>query len=254
MNQVCLPVPCLHPLMAFAKGDDWECWQIGPHLGILAQHNFQIPGKIDEWIKGQLEERIIKELGLLVKKLRIATSRIKNLAPALLGQQASGVISRDDHLGNDLDRLTLHLPSTSPPSAASSSTSSSTLDSETSIDPSVIDLRTLSSPHHSTLFESLNHLLATDRKYLIRHALANQTRFSKELVGRHDPNAILKEGIISLSSGSERGQLVLPVMTALFRLKLYSGKGWGTQLWIVRVRQVIVVREVQIQALVYMIW
>jgi len=131
---------------------------------------------------------------------------------------AKGVISRHpDNIKGDLDQLVVHLPH-----------SSTLFDSP---NPSEIDLRSLSPEYYSQLFDNLNSLLATDRTYLLRQALANRLPLPKELIGKRGLPKEALEGItISLSSGSQRGQLVLPVMVALLRLKLYSGQGWGTQL------------------------
>jgi len=187
----------------------------GPHLGILAQHDIQIPRKLDEWVQSQLEERLMKELKALVNPLKKATARSKNI---ISDPNPRGVISR--HPGNiqgDLDQLIVHLPH-----------SSTLFDSP---DPSEIDLRSLSPGYHSQLFDNLNSLLATDRTYLLRQALANKAPLPKVLIGKRGlPREVLEGTSISLSSGSQRGQLVLPVMVALLRLKLYSGQGWETQL------------------------
>lgn len=157
----------------------------------------------------------MKELAALVNPLKKATARSKNIIP---DPNAKGVISR--HLGNTkggFDHLIVHLPH-----------SSKLFDST---DPSEIDLRSLSSGYHFQLFDNLNSLLATDRTYLLRQALANKLPLPKELIGKRGlPKDALEGTTISLSSGSQRGQLVLPVMVALLRLKLYSGQGWGTQL------------------------
>jgi hypothetical protein len=156
----------------------------------------------------------MKELSALVNPLKKATVRSKNTIPE---SNARGVISRYPKTGEDLDQLIIHLPH------------SSTYFESTN--PSEIDLRSLSPSYHSQLFDNLNSLLATDRTYLLRQALANKLPLSKELIGKRGlPKEALEGTTISLSSGSERGQLVLPVMVALLRLKLYSGQGWGTQL------------------------
>jgi hypothetical protein len=156
----------------------------------------------------------MKELRALVNPLKKATVRSKNTIPE---PNARGVISRIIEKGEDLDQLIIHLPR------------SSTLFESTN--PSEIDLRSLSPSYHVQLFDNLKSLLATDRTYLLRQALANKLPFSKELIGKRGlPKDALEGTTISLSSGSERGQLVLPVMVALLRMKLYSGQGWGTQL------------------------
>jgi hypothetical protein len=156
----------------------------------------------------------MKELKALVDPLKKATVRSKNTIPE---PNAKGVISRHPERGEDLDRLIVHLP---PGSTSLESTN-----------PSEVDLRSLSTSYHSQLFENLNSLFATDRTYLLRQSLANKLPLTKELIGkRESPKEALEGTTISLSSGSERGQLVLPVMVALLRLKLYSGQGWGTQL------------------------
>jgi hypothetical protein len=156
----------------------------------------------------------MKELSALVNPLRKATVRSKN---TIAEPNARGVISRHLTPAEDLDQLIIHLPH------------SSTLYESTN--PSEVDLRSLSPSYHSQLFDNLNSLLATDRTYLLRQALANKLTLSKELIGKRGlPKEALEGTTISLSSGSERGQLVLPVMVALLRLKLYSGQGWGTQL------------------------
>jgi hypothetical protein len=125
----------------------------------------------------------------------------------------------------ELDQLLVHLPSsfTPPPSSISDSDSAN---------PSEINLHSLHPSNHQLLFQHLDHLLSTDRTYLIRQALANKVPLSKELIGKRGlPHESLEGGCtISLSSGSERGQLALPVMVALLRLKLYSGQGWESQL------------------------
>jgi hypothetical protein len=149
-----------------------------------------------------------------VNPLMKATVRSKNTIPE---PNAVGVISRHPNAAEDLDQLIIHLPH------------SSTLFESTN--PSEIDLRSLSPSYHVQLFDNLNSLLATDRTYLLRQALANKLPLSKELIGKRGlPREGLEGTSISLSSGSERGQLVLPVMVALLRMKLYSGQGWGTQL------------------------
>ena len=158
----------------------------------------------------------MKELNALVNPLKKATVRSKNTIPDL---NAIEVISRlpGNVNGKDLDQLIVHLPH------------SSTLFE--SSNPSEIDLRSLSPFYHVQLFDNLNSLFATDRTYLLRQALANKLPLSKELIGKRGLEKEALEGTtIALSSGSERGQLVLPVMVALLRLKLYSGQGWGTQL------------------------
>jgi len=156
----------------------------------------------------------MKELAGLVNPLKKATVRSKN---TIAEPNARGVISRHPKTAEDLDQLIIHLPH------------SSTLFESTN--PPEIDLRSLSPSCHSQLFENLNSLLATDRTYLLRQALANKLPLSKELIGKRGlPKDALEGTSISLSSGSERGQLVIPVMVALLRLKLYSGQGWGTQL------------------------
>jgi hypothetical protein len=154
----------------------------------------------------------MKELKALVDPLKKATVRSKNTIPE---PNAKGIISRHPERGEDLDRLIVHLP---PAKSLESSTN-----------PSEVDLRSLSPFYHSQLFEDLNSLFATDRTYLLRQALANKLPLTKELIGKRESTREALEGTtISLSSGSERGQLVLPVMVALLRLKLYSGQGWGT--------------------------
>jgi hypothetical protein len=156
----------------------------------------------------------MKELAGLVNPLKKATVRSKNTIPE---PNARGVISRHPNTAEDLDQLIIHLPH------------SSKLFESTN--PSEFDLRSLSPSYHSQLFDNLNSLLATDRTYLLRQALANKLPLSKELIGKRGlPKEALEGTTISLSSGSDRGQLVLPVMVALLRLKLYSGQGWGTQL------------------------
>lgn len=187
-------------------------------MGILAQNNFRIPRKLDEWIQSQLEERLIRELGLLVGKLRKATLRFGSIVTPDFNVR--GVITRQPKTtSSDLDHLLLHLPS------------SNSTPVETPAKPSEIDLSSLTPSHHSSLYRHLNHLLSTDRKYILRQALLNKSPIPKELVGpRGSPREGLEGSTIALSSGSERGQLAIPVMTALLRLKLYSGQGWNTQI------------------------
>ena len=156
----------------------------------------------------------MKELAGLVNPLKKATVRSKNTIPDL---NAKGVISRHPKTAEDLDQLIVHLPH------------SSTMFESTN--PSEVDLRSLSQLYHAQLFDNLNSLFATDRTYLLRQALANKLPLSKELIGKRGlPKEALEGTTIALSSGSERGQLVLPVMVALLRLRLYSGQWWGTQL------------------------
>lgn len=133
----------------------------------------------------------------------------------------------------DIDRLLVHLPG-----QAIDETSLSTAEkSNEPVSASTVDLCSFALPNHAGLFEHISQLFAIDRKYLLRQALVNKWDLSQPHLRHliHPPTAQagtgtgLEGSTISISSASTRGQLALPAMVALLRLKLYSGQGWSSK-------------------------
>ena len=134
---------------------------------------------------------------------------------------------------DDIDRLLVHLPG-----QAIDETSKGTAEkSHEPVSASTVDLRSFALPNHAALFEHISQLFAIDRKYLLRQALMNKWDLSQPHLRHliHQPTSQagtgtgLEGSTISISSASTRGQLALPAMVALLRLKLYSGQGWSSK-------------------------
>jgi len=148
-----------------------------------------------------------------------------------------GVIERyetDAHGSHDdIDRLLVHLPG----QAIDESSPVTAAKSNEEVSASTVDLRSFALQNHAALFEHITQLFAIDRKYLLRQALVNKWDMSqphlRHLIHPPTPQAGTGTGLegstISISSASTRGQLALPAMVALLRLKLYSGQGWSSK-------------------------
>jgi hypothetical protein len=172
---------------------------------------------------------LIKELEILVKKLRVGISKAKNM---MGGREQGGVVERYDLATGtsaaaddvDIDRLFVHLPLHNDESGI--------IPEPVDVSASTIGLRSFIPPNRPLLFKHISDLLAIDRKYLLRQALVNKLDMSQPYLVRLMQNSPSASGTglegmtISISSASTRGQIALPAMTALLRLKLYSGQGW----------------------------
>ena len=150
-----------------------------------------------------------------------------------------GVIERyetdADGSHDDIDRLLVHLPGQDTDEISKGPAAKS----NEAVSASTVDLRSFALPNHAALFEHITQLFAIDRKYLLRQALVNKWDMSQPHLRHLIHQSPSKDGTgsgtglegstISISSASIRGQLALPAMVALLRLKLYSGQGWSTK-------------------------